>query len=510
MTLRIHDTATRSVREFVPVVPGKAGLYLCGATVQAPPHIGHIRSGVSFDIVVRWLKVTGYDVTFCRNVTDIDDKILRVAAEQGVQWWAVAERNQRAFTRAYNALGCLPPDVEPRATGHVPEMIVLMRRLIDSGHAYAAAPIRGDDPPGPPASGDVYFDVTSFDRYGALSRQALENVLPAATVLARGDYPPDPPGDPDDGTKRDPRDFALWKGRKPGEPGWETPWGDGRPGWHLECSAMATKYLGATFDIHGGGIDLIFPHHENELAQSSAAGDGFARYWMHNGLVRIRTEKMSKSLGNSLLVDAMVTKVRPVELRYYLGQAHYRSDIEYSEHALDEAVAAYRRIEGFLTRAIEAAGPPAQDGQPPGQTAAALPGAATGLPSASSLPAAFAAALDDDFAVPQALAVMHEAVREGNTALAVGDHAGAAKQAESVLAMLAVLGLDPFAPPFAAAGGGDLTAVVDALVSVALEQRQAARARKDYAAADAIRDQLKEAGVVVEDTTSGSRWELAR
>jgi cysteinyl-tRNA synthetase len=480
------------VREFVPVVPGKAGLYLCGATVQAPPHIGHIRSGVSFDVIVRWLKVTGYDVTFCRNVTDIDDKILRVATEQGVQWWAVAERNQRAFTRAYDALGCLPPDVEPRATGHVPEMIVLMRRLIDAGHAY-------------PAGGDVYFDVSSFDRYGALSRQHVDNVEPAATALARGDYPPDPPGDPDGNSKRDPRDFALWKGRKPGEPAWETPWGEGRPGWHLECSAMATKYLGTTFDIHGGGIDLIFPHHENELAQSSAAGDGFARYWMHNGLVRTGTVKMSKSLGNSLLVDLMVAKVRPAELRYYLGQAHYRSDIEYSEHALDEAVAAYRRIEGFVTRAIEVAGT-----HPAGRSTEALPGASTGLPSASSLPTAFAAALDDDFAVPQALAVVHEAVREGNTALAVGDHAGATKQAESVLAMLAVLGLDPFAPPFTASGGSDLTAVVDALVQVALDQRQAARARKDFAAADAIRDQLQQAGVVVEDTASGPRWELAR
>jgi cysteinyl-tRNA synthetase len=358
----------------------------------------------------------------------------------------------------------------------VPEMIVLMRRLIDGGHAYAA-------------DGDVYFDVASFDRYGALSGQRLEHMQPAA----------------DGGTKRDPRDFALWKGIKPGEPAWETPWGEGRPGWHLECSAMAAKYLGATFDIHGGGLDLIFPHHENELAQSTAAGDGFARYWMHNGLVRLSGEKMSKSLGNSLLVDAMVTKVRPAELRYYLGQAHYRSDIEYSEHALNEAVAAYRRIEGFVTRAIEAAGPRPSD---PGQDA--LPGAATGLPSASSLPTAFATALDDDFAVPQALAVVHEAVREGNTALAVGDHAGAAKQAESVLAMLAVLGLDPFAPPFTASGGSDLTAVVDALVQVALDQRQAARARKDFAAADAIRDQLQQAGVVVEDTASGPRWELAR
>ncbi len=327
MTLRLHDTATRSVREFSPLHPGAVSLYLCGATVQAPPHIGHIRSGVNFDILVRWLRASGYEVTYCRNVTDIDDKILRVAADEGVPWWAVAERNQRAFTRAYDALGCEPPDVEPRATGHVPEMIVLMQRLIDGGHAYAS-------------DGDVYFDVRSLPDYGSLSGQRLDHMRAAADT-------------DDDGAKRDPRDFALWKGAKPGEPTWPTPWGPGRPGWHLECSAMSTKYLGPTFDIHGGGLDLVFPHHENELAQSHAAGDGFARYWLHNGLVRIGGEKMSKSLGNSLLVDALVTRVRPAELRYYLGQAHYRSEIDYSEAALAEAATAYRRLEGFVTRAAE-------------------------------------------------------------------------------------------------------------------------------------------------------------
>jgi len=479
MTLHVHDTATRSVREFVPVTPGQAGLYLCGATVQAPPHIGHIRSGVSFDVIVRWLKVSGYAVTFCRNVTDIDDKIIRVAAAEGSQWWAVAERNQRAFTRAYDTLGCLPPDVEPRATGHVPEMITLMRRLIDDGHAYASA-------------GNVFFDVSSYDRYGALSGQRPEHMMAANDVEGESD-------------KRDPRDFALWKAHKPGEPAWDTPWGPGRPGWHLECSAMSTKYLGPTFDIHGGGLDLIFPHHENELAQSSAAGDGFARYWLHNGLVKLRGEKMSKSLGNSLLVDTMVTEVRPVELRYYLVQPHYRSDIEYSAEALEEAVSAFRRIEKFLTRVFQQA--PAGLSPPPGS---GLPGAAAGLPSAASLPPAFTAALDDDFAVPRALAVVHDAVREGNTALAEGDAAGAAKQAESVLAMLAVLGLDPFAAPFADSGSSDLTSVVDALVGVALEQRQAARARRDFTTADAIRDQLTAAGIVVEDRPTGSHWELAR
>jgi cysteinyl-tRNA synthetase len=465
VTLRLHDTATRSVREFIPLQPGRVSLYLCGATVQAPPHIGHIRSGVNFDILLRWLRASGYAVTFCRNVTDIDDKILHAAQHAEVPWWAIAEHNQRAFLRAYAALGCLPPDVEPRATGHVTEMIELMHRLIDSGHAYAS-------------DGDVYFDVGSWPQYGALSGQRADHMLPA--------------GDTDgDQAKRDPRDFALWKGAKPGEPTWETPWGPGRPGWHLECSAMSTKYLGPTFDIHGGGLDLIFPHHENEMAQSHAAGDGFARYWMHNGLVRIGGEKMSKSLGNSLLVDTMITTVRPVELRYYLGQAHYRSEIDYTPAALAEAATAYRRIEGFVTRAAEAL--PAEQ------------------PDDASLPAPFTAAMDDDLGVPQALAVLHEAVRDGNAALSAGDQAGTAKRLAETRAMLGVLGLDPLAPHWAGGAGGDsLRPVVDALVRVALDQRQAARQRKDFAAADAIRDELQLAGVLVEDTARGPRWELRK
>jgi cysteinyl-tRNA synthetase len=470
VTLRLHDTATRSVRDFVPLQPGKVSLYLCGATVQAPPHIGHIRSGVNFDILVRWLRVSGYEVAYCRNVTDIDDKILATAEDEGTQWWAVAERNQRAFTRAYDALGCEPPDIEPRATGHVPEMIVLMQRLVDSSHAYAAG-------------GGVYFDVGSLPDYGALSGQRLDHMRPAEDTE-------------DDSAKRDPRDFALWKGAKPGEPTWPTPWGPGRPGWHLECSAMSTKYLGATFDIHGGGLDLIFPHHENELAQSRAAGDGFARYWVHNGLVHIGGEKMSKSLGNSLLVDALITQVRPVELRYYLGQAHYRSEIDYSADALSEAVTAYRRLEGFVIRAAEAL---AGDGSL----------ADVSPPNSASLPAAFTAAMDDDLAVPQALAIVHESVREGNAALAAGDAAGTAKGLAEIRAMLAVLGLDPLTAPWGtSAEGGDLRPVVDALVGVVLEQREAARARKDFVAADAIRDQLYQAGVLVEDTPRGPRWEL--
>lgn len=467
VTLRLYDTAARAVRDFTPLFQGKVSLYLCGATVQAPPHIGHIRSGVSFDILIRWLRASHYEVAYCRNVTDIDDKIINVAVSEEEPWWAVAERNQRAFARAYDVLGCLPPTVEPRATGHVPEMIVLMQRLIDSGHAYAAG-------------GDVYFDVKSLPGYGNLSGQRLEHMRAA--------------GDTDDGTaKRDPRDFALWKGAKPGEPTWPTPWGPGRPGWHLECSAMSTKYLGPVFDIHGGGLDLLFPHHENEQAQSHAAGDGFARYWVHNGLVRIGGEKMSKSLGNSLLVDEMVTRVRPPELRYYLGQAHYRSPIDYSAAALAEAATAYQRIEGFVTRAAE------------------LTGGSAGPADGAALPAEFTAAMDDDLGVPQALAVVHDCVRDGNAAVAAGDAAGCAKRLGQVRAMLAVLGLDPLAAPWAdQQSGGDLRSVVDALISVALEQRQAARARKDFVAADAIREQLLQIGVLVEDTPRGPRWELRK
>lgn len=472
MSLHLYDTSTRAVREFVPLAPGRVTFYLCGATVQAAPHIGHIRSGVAFDILRRWLTRSGYEVTFCRNVTDVDDKIIQVAHDEGIPWWMVAERNQQAFSWAYNVLGCLPPTVEPRATGHVPEMIMLMRRLLDRGHAY-------------PSSGDVYFDVRSYPEYGALSHQRLDDVRPAGDTES-------------DSAKRDPRDFALWKGEKPGEPWWETPWGRGRPGWHLECSAMATKYLGETFDIHAGGVDLIFPHHENEIAQSRAAGDGFARYWLHNALLTLGGEKMSKSLGNSLLVPELVKKVRPVELRYYLAQAHYRSLIDYSEEALYEAAAAYRRIEGFVTRASEVA------------DAVAGPSSVSGTPP----PPEFAAAMDDDLGVPQALAAVHGAVRDGNGALAGGDKELVGQRLAETRAMLDVLGLDPLAPHWADSGPGGrgeaLYDVVDKLVSVALEQRQAARARRDYATADAIRARLAEAGVVVEDTPSGPRWELKR
>ncbi len=465
MALRFYDTASRSVRDFVPLEDGKVGIYLCGATVQAPPHIGHIRSGVAFDVIRRWLTAKGYDVTFVRNVTDIDDKILARGEEQGIPYWDVAMRNERAFTRAYDVLGCLPPTYEPRATGHIPEMVELMQRLIDTGHGYA-----GD--------GDVYFDVRSYPEYGALSGQRLDDMKDAADADPRG--------------KKDARDFAMWKSAKPGEPAWDTPWGPGRPGWHIECSAMAAKYLGANFDIHGGGLDLVFPHHENEIAQSKAAGDGFANYWLHNAWVTTAGEKMSKSLGNSLLVDQVVQRVRPVELRYYLAGAHYRSMLEYSDEHVAEAGQGYRRIEGFLERAAQSLG-------------------IAGVPdvSADARPAAFDAAMDDDISVPQALAVLHETVREGNAALAADDDAAVRSAFDAVLAMVDVLGINPYAEPWASGGGeGRETEVIDALVHALLDQRQQARARKDFAAADAIRDGLDAMGIKVEDTPTGARWSL--
>jgi cysteinyl-tRNA synthetase len=479
VTLQLHDTATRTVREFTPITPGQATVYLCGATVQAPPHIGHLRSAVCFDVLTRWLEVSGYRVTFCRNVTDIEDKILRVAASEDVAPWIVAERNQRAFTWAYDAVGCRAPDIEPRATGHIPEMIMLIRRLIEGGHAY-------------PAGGDVYFDVRSYPAYGALSGQQPDQMRPTE----------------EDAAKRDQLDFTLWKGAKQGEPFWETPWGPGRPGWHLECSAMATKYLGSSFDIHCGGLDLVFPHHENEIAQSRAAGDGFARYWLHNGLLGLDGEKMSKSLGNSLLVRDVLTRVRPAELRYYLVQAHYRSLLEFSEDALEEAVAAYQRIERFVRRATETLGRLGLDYDGPDTSEPGRDGDGDPL----GLPVSFRSAMDEDLGVPAALAAVHACVRDGNQALAASDKAGARASLLRLRSMLDVLGLDPLAPHWAGTPGSDdrLRQVVGSLVKLTLQQRDAARARRDYATADSIREGLEEIGVVVEDTPEGPRWELKR
>ena len=459
-TLRIYDTATRSQRDFDPIRPGHASIYLCGATPQAQPHIGHLRSGVAFDILRRWLLAQGYDVALVRNVTDIDDKILTKAAENNRPWWEWVSTYEREFTKAYNTLGVIPPSVEPRATGFVTQMVDYMQRLIDAGFAY-------------PADGSVYFDVAAWTKaegsdYGSLSGNKVEEMEQ---------------GEGEDSAKRGAQDFALWKAAKPGEPSWPTPWGDGRPGWHLECSAMSTYYLGSNFDIHCGGLDLQFPHHENEIAQSHAAGDKFANYWMHNHWVTMSGEKMSKSLGNVLSIPNMLELVRPVELRYYLGSAHYRSVLEYSEAALTEAAAGYRRIEDFLGHFDDL--------------------------ELGEWTQGFADAMNDDIAVPKALAEIHTTVRAGNKALAAGDEAEARTLASQVRAMAHVLGFDPLEwEDGAQASGAD--AALDALVQAELERRTQARADKDFATADAVRDRLAAAGITITDTPDGPTWSLAQ
>jgi cysteinyl-tRNA synthetase len=457
--LRLHDTATGAVRDFVELRPGHVSIYLCGATVQGLPHIGHVRSGVAFDVLRRWLTARGYDVAFIRNVTDIDDKIINKAAAAHRPWWEWAATHERAFTAAYEALGVLPPSAEPRATGHITQMTELIARLIDTGHAYTGG-------------GDVYFDVLSYPAYGQLSGHKIADVHQGEGV-ATG--------------KRDQRDFTLWKGAKPGEPHWPTPWGPGRPGWHLECSAMARSYLGAEFDIHCGGTDLVFPHHENEIAQSRAAGDGFARYWLHNGWVTLGGEKMSKSLGNVLSMSAVLQRVRPAELRYYLGSAHYRSMLEFSETALQDAVNAYLGIEDFLHRGRNRVG-------------AVVPSCWTPR---------FAAALDDDLSVPVALAEVHHARAEGNRALDAGDHDGALAQAGGIRAMMGILGCDPLDERWESADEASAAlAAVDALVRAELERRETARTQRNWALADEIRDRLKDAGIEVTDTADGPQWSL--
>ena len=461
-SLSLYDTLTRTTSPFVPLKAGEVGIYLCGATVQAPPHIGHVRSGVNFDILRRWLTKSGFNVTFIRNVTDIDDKILHKAVHEKTPWWAVAMKYERAFSEAYAALNVAPPTYEPRATGHVTQMIELMTVLIERGAAYA------------PGNGDVYLEVRKLESYLTLSRQNVNDLQPAA--------------DADETYKKDPRDFALWKAAKPGDPSWPTPWGAGRPGWHLECSAMAHSYLGEAFDIHGGGLDLIFPHHENEIAQSEAAGYGFAKRWMHNAWVTASGEKMSKSLGNSLQVAELLKTVRGIELRWYLGSAHYRSMLEFSHEALAESATAFRRIEGFLTRATEILG-----AQP--------------TPVISQ---GFTDAMNDDLAVPTALAGISEALRLGNSAVTSGDKAQISQSANEIRGALEILGCDPFDPVFATSGGADLTDALDGVIQLALAQRTAARERKDFAASDQIRDGLAALGIIIEDTAQGPRWSISQ
>ena len=461
MTLHLYDTASREVSEFKPLVAGEVSMYVCGATVQAAPHIGHVRSGVNFDILRRWLLKSGYKVTFIRNVTDIDDKILQKAVVEDMPWWALAMKYERIFSAAYASLNVMPPTYEPRATGHITQMIELMDQLIETGAAYA------------PGNGDVYLEVRKLKRYLTLSRQHLDDLQPAQ--------------DADETYKKDVRDFALWKAAKPGEPSWPTPWGAGRPGWHLECSAMAHAYLGEAFDIHGGGLDLVFPHHENEIAQSEAAGHAFANRWLHNAWVTQSGEKMSKSLGNTLQVHEILKSVRGIELRWYLGGAHYRSMLEYSPEALQEAATNFKRIENFLHRATEIIG-----AQP-----------------TSRINAEFAAAMNDDLAVPAALATISENLRLGNQAITDNDKAAVSKNADEIRGALEVLGCDPFDAAFASSGGSDLSAALDGTIKLALAERAAARERKDFAASDAIRDGLTALGITIEDTAQGPRWSIS-
>ncbi|WP_402468203.1 cysteine--tRNA ligase [Isoptericola aurantiacus] len=471
MTLHLYDTATRTVRELVPRTPGKVGIYLCGATVQSAPHVGHLRPAVAFDVLRRWLERKGLDVTLIRNITDIDDKILRKAADAGVEWWAHAAVYERAFTAAYDALGVLPPTYEPRATQHVPQMIELMQRLVERGHAYSTGP------------GNVWFDVRSWPHYGDLTTQRLEDLNPEAS------------DDDAAAQKRDPHDFALWKAARPGEPetaAWDTPFGRGRPGWHLECSTMAHRYLGAEFDIHGGGLDLRFPHHENEQAQSRAAGYGFADRWMHSAWVTQQGVKMSKSLGNGLQVDELLARAPAPVVRYALAAVQYRSMLEWGPDTLAEAGATWDRLSGFVARAADRVGEVSR-----------------AEVTAAELPAAFVAAMDDDLNVPAALAAVHETLRTGNSALAAKDDDGARVALVALRGMLDVLGLDPVDPHWVGATDSRAADALDAVVRAELDARAAARASKDWATSDAIRDRLAAAGVVVQDSPDGARWTLA-
>ncbi len=473
MSLRLYDTRTRTVRPLALQREGHVGMYVCGPTVQAQPHVGHLRSAVALDVLHRWLRATGHQVTFVRNVTDVDDKIIHDAAHEDEPWWALSTRMTRAFTQAYDSVQVLPPTVEPRVTGHVPQIVALIAHLVDNGTAYES-------------DGDVYLTVKAVATYGEISGQNPDALRQSDKTVAHGHT----------GAKRDPLDFALWKAAKPDEPSWPSPWGPGRPGWHIECSAMAVEYLGETFDLHAGGLDLVFPHHENENAQSAAAGHGFATHWMHHGMVNAAGgEKMSKSLGNSVTVAQALETVPPAVLRYALGAAHYRSTIEWSDQVVAEAAAAYGRIESFVRNATDAT-----SGVTPDETLS------------KARWEDFAAALDDDLGVPQAVAALHGGVRAGNALLGVApadrDLPALAGTLSVVRRMLGVLCLDPLTD-WPSSGAGELAPVVNALVQLLVETRAQARDRKDWAQADALRDRLTAAGIVLEDTADGVRWRLA-
>ncbi|MEE1295914.1 MAG: cysteine--tRNA ligase [Bifidobacterium sp.] len=518
--LRLYDTATHAVSRFEPVKPGHVGMYVCGATVQSSPHIGHIRAGVAFDIIRRWFLRLGYQVTFVRNVTDIDDKILDKARAAGQRWWARAYKYEREFTQAYDELGVMPPTVEPRATGHIMDMVSLIERIMDNGHAYVIRDAAGN------LTGDVYFDVRSWPHYGELTHQGgaaevdeaarvADAMGPSVDAVGEDKYNPVDPGDLSEG-KRDPRDFALWKRPKATDPAdarWQTPFGPGRPGWHIECSAMSYRYLDGMFDIHGGGLDLRFPHHENEMAQTRAAGYRTARRWMHSAWVTDKGEKMSKSLGNGLSVPSVLAEHSAWVVRYALGSVQYRSMLEWSDQTLAEAQAAYDRIMNFIGHAGEALGE-----QPSREEIESV--------MADDLPVEFVAAMNEDVNVSLALGVVFTQLRAGNSLMTQVLDGGAAdgdgespraalrRALVNVRAMLDTLGLDPLASPWIDGGdevGGDSAErdALDKLVGAQLAARAEARKAKDFAKADAIRDELTAAGITIEDGPTGSSWTVS-
>ena len=471
MALHFYNTLTSKDEAFEPLTPGQVRMYVCGVTVYDKSHIGHARALVTFDVVYRYLRFLGYEVTFVRNFTDVDDKIINRANQRGISSQELSELYIREFNEDMTALRCLPPTHEPRATHHIPEMITIIQELEAKGLAYAA-------------EGDVYFAVDRFPGYGKLSHRRLDDMVAGARIEV-------------DERKHHPMDFALWKGSKPGEPYWDSPWGPGRPGWHIECSAMCSKYLGQPFDIHGGGSDLIFPHHENEIAQSEGAhGQMLARYWLHNGMVTVEQEKMSKSLGNFLTISEALTKTTPEILRFVLLSTHYRMPLDFSDQKLEEAEKGLVRIYETLAR-VDAA-------------LSSQPSALS--PQPSVLLDHFREAMDDDCNTARALGVIFESVRELNRALDAGESATLASVRRDLAAISEVLGI--MAEPPAQfleerkQRGLQQTELTPAMIEQRIADRVAARKARDFKQADAIRDQLAALGVVLKDSPAGTTWTI--
>jgi cysteinyl-tRNA synthetase len=470
MTLSLYDSKSQALRIFEPITPGQVGIYVCGPTVQGAPHVGHLRSALVYDVLRRWLEVSGNQVTLVRNVTDIDDKVLDNAEAENQKWFELAYQYELEFAEAYRKLAILAPSYEPRATGAIPEMIGMIKYLIRKGYAYQSTL----------GTADVFFAAGKWSNYGELTNQKLD-AMETSEAEDRG--------------KKDPRDFALWKATKDNEPNtasWSSPWGKGRPGWHIECSAMATKYLGSNFDIHGGGLDLRFPHHENELAQSRAADNHYANYWMHNGLVNVNGQKMSKSLGNSIFASDLFSKSTPLAARYYLLSAHYRSTLDIQESSLEDAQIVVDRLEKFLLRSVR------------GEIdSVAIYAAMNGR---HILPDEFKAAMDDDLNIPMALGVLNDWMRRGNAAHDEKQEDEARKIFYNVTSMANVLGVNPCSNDWWVPKHSKADRAVYKLVQDLIKQRIEARAAKDFAKADAIRDQLTEAGITLEDGSEITHW----